>query len=301
MPRIARLKDENSIYHIMFRSISELILFKEDSDKLKYLSLIKKYQLKYQFKLYAFCLMDNHGHLLIDVNGGDISRIMHSINFCYAMYFNRKYNRHGHVFQDRFKSKIVKDDKYLINLSAYIHNNPKDIMKYSDKLEEYRFSSLRDYIRNDNEFEVLDKSFLEDILNLNNKKNIKNYIKLVYKCDDLDKDVDIEFEVKETEYRSGRAIIARDNDPRAIINHVIKYTGIDKRLIYIKNNKSSTTPRALCAFMMRCFCNYTQKEICNVIGNITQSRVSKLCSIGLDKILKDDRYRGIIEDFINIA
>ena len=301
MPRVARLKDEKSIFHIMIRSISEIMLFKEDSDKLKYLSLIKKYQIKYQFKIYAYCLMDNHGHLLVDVNGGDISRIMHSINFCYAMYFNRKYNRHGHVFQDRFKSKIVKDDRYLTILSAYIHNNPKDIDKYSDNLEKYRFSSLGDYIRKDNEFEILDKSFLEDILNLNNKKNIKNYLKLVYKCDDLDKEIDIEFEVKETEYRSERRIIARDIDPEVIINHVIKYTGIDKRLIYIKNNKRSTTPRALCAFMMRCFCNYTQKEICNVIGNITQSRVSKLCSIGLDEILKDDRYRGIIEDFIEIA
>ena len=301
MPRVARLKDENSIYHIMIRSISEIILFKEESDKLKYLSLIKKYQIKYQFKVYAYCLMDNHGHLLIDINGGDISKVMHSINFCYAMYFNRKYNRHGHVFQDRFKSKIVKDDKYLLTVSAYIHNNPKDIVKYSDKLEEYRFSSFGDYIKNDNEFEIVDKSFLEDMLNLSNKKNIENYLKLVYKCDDLDKDVDVEFEVSETEYRSERRIIARDNDPEVIINHVIKYTGTDKRLIYVKNNKESTTPRAICAFMMRCFCNYTQREICSVIGNITQSRVSKLCSIGLNKILNDNRYKGIIEDFIKVA
>ena len=294
MPRVARLKDENSIYHIMFRSISEIMLFKEDSDKLRYLSLIKKYQIKYQFKLYAYCLMDNHGHLMIDVNGGDISRIMHSINFCYAMYFNRKYNRHGHVFQDRFKSKIVKDDNYLITLSAYIHNNPKDIPKYSANLEEYRFSSLGEYIRNDNEFEIIDKSFLEDTLNLKNRKNVGKYLELVYKCDDLDKDIDIEFEVKETEYRSGRTIIARDSDPETIIKHVLKYVDIDKRLIYIKNNKKSTTTRALCVFMMRCFCNYTQKEICSVIGNITQSRVSRLCSIGLEEILNNDRYKGII-------
>jgi len=301
MPRVARAKDENSIYHIMVRSISELVLFKEDEDKLKYLSLIRKYQLKYIFKVYGFCLMDNHGHLLIDVNGADISRIMHSINFCYAQYFNRKYKRHGHVFQDRFKSKIVTDDKYLITLSAYIHNNPSDISGYNSKLEEYRFCSLKDYIKNNNEFEILDKSFLGDILNLKNKNNIKNYLELVYKCDDLNKEIDIEFEMKETEYRSERKIIPRNNKPEEIIEHVLKYTKIDKKLIYIKNNKKSIISRALCTFLMRCFCNYSQKEICEVIGNITQSRVSKLSSIGLEEILTNEEYKDMIESFINIA
>jgi len=301
MPRTARIKDENSIFHIMVRSISELELFKEDEDKLKYLSLIRKYQLKYMFKVYGYSLMDNHGHLIIDVNGGDISRIMHSVNFCYAQYFNRKYKRHGHVFQDRFKSKIVKDDKYLITLSAYIHNNPSDINGYKSRLEDYRFSSLKDYVKNDIESEILDKSFLEEILNLKNKNNIENYIKLVYKCSDLEKDIDVEFEIKETEYRSERQIITRNHKPEEIIDYVLNYTKIDKKLIYIKNKKESTISRALCAFLMRCFCNYTQKDICKIIGNITQSRVSKLCSIGLEEVLNNKYYKNILEDFIDIA
>ena len=301
MPRLARKKDEKSIFHIMVRSISELMLFKEDEDKLKYLELIKKYQLKYMFKVYGYCLMDNHGHLIIDVNGSDISRIMHSINFSYAQYFNRKYKRHGHVFQDRFKSKVVKDERYLIALSAYIHNNTTDIKEYKNKLEEYRFSSLKDYIKNKNEFEILDKGFLIKLLNLENKVNKDNYLKLVYRCDDLNKEIDIEFEVKETEYRSERQIIARNNKPQEIIEHVLKYTNIDKELVYIKNKKESTVSRALCALLMRCFCNYSQKDICKVLGNITQSRISMLCSIGVDIILNDRKYKGILEDFIYIA
>ena len=253
------------------------------------------------FKVYAYCLMDNHGHLLIDVNGADISRIMHSINFCYAQYFNRKYKRHGHVFQDRFKSKIVRDDKYLITLSAYIHNNAKDIRLFSKKLEKYRFSSLKDYIENDNEFEILDKSFLNDILNLNSKSNIRSYLMLVYKCNDLEQGIDIEFEIKKTEYRSGRKIIARDHKPEEIIDYVITYTNVDRKLVFIKNNKEATTTRALCTLLMRSFCNYTQNEICSVIGNITQSRVSKLCSIGLYQILNNEKYSNLIENFIEIA
>ncbi|WDC83583.1 transposase [Caloramator sp. mosi_1] len=58
--------------------------------------------------------MDNHAHFIIDANGADISKIMHFINYKYAMWFNKRYSRHGHLFQDRFKSKIVKDERYLL-------------------------------------------------------------------------------------------------------------------------------------------------------------------------------------------
>ncbi len=89
--------------------------------------LVKKYKDLYNFKIYGYCLMDNHSHLMIDANGADISKVMHGINFSYAMYFNRKYERDGHLFKDRFKSKIVNNDKYLKALSLYIHNNPTGI------------------------------------------------------------------------------------------------------------------------------------------------------------------------------
>ncbi|QEK11505.1 transposase [Crassaminicella thermophila] len=301
MPRCARVKTEDSIFHIMIRSISEINLFNDDEDKLKYFSLIKKYILKFQFKVYAYCLMDNHGHLIIDVNGGDISRIMHSINFSYAQYYNRKYKRHGHVFQDRFKSRIVNDDKYLIVLSAYIHNNPKDIPGYRNNLINYRFSSLKEYVKGTNEFEILDKSFLEDILNLGNRKNIKSYLSLVYKSDTINEELDVEFEKKNCEYRSERKILARDYTPEKVINFVADYIQCDKRKVRIKYDKSCIEIRALCVFLMRCFCNYTQKQICSVIGNLTQSRVSKLSSIGIDIILNTEKYSSIIDDFIKSA
>ncbi|QEK13075.1 transposase [Crassaminicella thermophila] len=301
MPRCARVKTEGSIFHIMIRSISEINLFNDDEDKLKYFALIKKYILKFQFKVYAYCLMDNHGHLIIDVNGGDISRIMHSINFSYAQYYNRKYKRHGHVFQDRFKSRIVNDDKYLIVLSAYIHNNPKDIPGYRNNLINYRFSSLKEYVKGTNEFEILDKSFLEDILNLANRKNMKTYLSLVYKSDTINEELDVEFEKKNCEYRSERKILARDYTPEKVIKFIADYIQCDKRKARIKYDKSCIEIRALCVFFMRCFCNYTQKQICSVIGNLTQSRVSKLSSIGIDIILNTEKYSSIIDDFIKSA
>ena len=113
MARKARLKSGDAIYHIMCKSISEVNLFRDSEDKEKYLSLTKKYKKLYNVKIYGYCLMDNHAHLLIDANGADISKVMHGINFSYAMYFNKKYEREGHLFKDRFKSKIVDNDRYL--------------------------------------------------------------------------------------------------------------------------------------------------------------------------------------------
>ncbi|PRR78532.1 Transposase IS200 like protein [Clostridium liquoris] len=299
MPRAARIKNSDSIFHIMIRSISEISLYKEDEDKDKYLKLIKKYQGVFGFKVYGYCLMTNHGHLIIDVNGSDISKIMHGINQCYAQYFNKKYERCGHVFQDRFKSKVVYNNKYLITLSAYIHNNPLDIEEYKQCVENYKYSTLGIYlgIRNDN-LEIVDDDFVMQLLNENVENARERYIKLVYKCDDKAIKADTEFTNEKSEYRSERSILIRDHDPDKIIDFVIKYTGIEKRKVHFKNNRMATESKALCVLLMRYFCNFTYKDICKVIGNLTLSRVSKLCAIGVEIIYNDEKYCNIIEDFL---
>lgn len=127
IPRTARVKSPAGIYHIMIRSISDTPLFKNDIDKNKYLELIRKNQNIFLFKMYSYCLMTTHAHFIIDSAGADVSKFMKAINLSYAIYFNKKYNRHGHLFQGRFKSKLITNDKYLIMLSAYIHSNVKDL------------------------------------------------------------------------------------------------------------------------------------------------------------------------------
>src|SRR5665647_1786261 len=103
MPRTAREKSPDAMYHVMSRSISELDLFRNAEDKKKYIRIVKRYKEKYKIRIYAYCLMDNHSHLMIDANGADISKVMQGINLSYARYYNKKYCRHGHLFQDRFK------------------------------------------------------------------------------------------------------------------------------------------------------------------------------------------------------
>ena len=175
MPRTFRLKSEDAIYHIMCKSITEVDLFKDAEDKKKYLTLIKKYKLIYNFKLYGYCLMDNHLHLIIDANGADISKVMHGINFSYAMYFNKKYKREGHLFRDRFKSIPVGNERYLKTLSLYTHNNPTDINEFKDCPEKYSFSSLGIFIgKRRDSFNIVDYAFVMSLFGTTLKSARKN-------------------------------------------------------------------------------------------------------------------------------
>ncbi|WP_053957330.1 transposase [Inediibacterium massiliense] len=299
MPRCARIKSNDSIYHIMVRSISEIKLFKKNDDKDRYLSLIQKYRYKYGFKVYAYCLMDNHGHFIIDANGADISKIMHGINFCYAQYFNQKYKRHGHVFQDRFKSKIINSDQYLISLSAYIHNNPMDIKKYQDKPQKYKYSTLGVFLGLKKDlYDIVDEKYIMSLFKVDINKAREMYLEFVVGYDNESITIEGEFINEKTEYRSERVIHARDYTPKDIVRYIVGYTKINMKKVYIKYNREATESRALCVLFMKRFCNFSHKDICRVIGNITSSRVSMLCSMGVDIILKSSRYNHIIDDFI---
>ncbi len=300
MPRCARLKDKDAVYHVMVKSITEIPLFKKDDDKNEYLNLMKKYQTIYGFKVYAYCIMTNHAHFIIDPMGADISKIMHGLNFKYAQTFNKNHERHGHLFQDRFKSKIVGTGEYLLTLSAYIHNNPLKINGYEKCPEKYKYSSLKVYLGLEkDDTGLLDEGFIMQMFDQNVKKAREDYLKFVYICDDdRIKKEEVEFEDEKTEYKSERKIIVRDFDPKDIAKFIAEETGVNEVMLHIKNSRNTKVARALAALLMRSLCNYRCSDICKFFGNITQSRVSKLCCIGVDIISKDERYRDIINKFI---
>lgn len=284
----------------MVRSISDSPLYRCGADKDMYLRLIKKYQGVYLFNVYAYCIMDNHAHIIIDGLGADISKIMHGINQCYAQYYNKKYNRRGHLFQDRFKSKIITDDRYLLTLSAYIHNNPSDIKGFKDREEDYIYSSLGVYIglMND-DFKILDTSFILNQFGKNSLSARKKYREFVrMHREEEQQTCDTEFTHEKTEYRSERKPIIRNVTPCEVIEFVSAYTKQNKSMINIKYIKKCTEFKALSALLMRGLCDMKQKDICSEMGNITQSHAARLCTRGLDLINERDEYRNIISDFL---
>ena len=300
MPRKARVKSPECIYHVMVRSVGGSPLFKCDGDKNKFLSLVKKYQEIFLFKVYAYCLMDNHAHLLIDAAGADISKFMHVINQCYTQhYYNIKYERVGHLFADRFKSKIIDDDAYLLTASGYIHNNPSDINGFEDKVYEYPYSSLGIYLglREDTN-NIIDTSFVMSQFSNDQTKARMLYLKFVTKCTDINVKVEIEFNDEKSEYRSERVIIARNYTPSQIIEYVSRYTGETIDNTHVKGSKRSREFRSLVVVMMRCMCNYTHKQICEAMNNITISQVSKLLYQGIDLVRDNTKYPNIMCAFI---
>ncbi|MFA6940681.1 MAG: transposase [Clostridiaceae bacterium] len=299
MCRTFRIKDDDFIYHVMSRSISDIPMFRDDKDKDKYLFYAKKYQKKFDFKVYAYCLMTTHAHLLIDANGADISKFMHGINQSYAQYFNNKYDRHGHVFQDRFKSKVVGDNDYLFTVSAYIHNNPTGIKGYEKCPEDYKYSSFSVYLGlKEDAYGIVDEEFIMGFFNKNVKKAREKYYKYVMKCDDEYMKMQHEFKDEKGEYRSERTVLVRNFKASEVMDFIEKYTGVDEKMLRWKYKREAKESRALFVFLIRYYCDFTYKEICTLIGRLTLSRVSELSNIGLKIIESNDRYKNIIEDFI---
>lgn len=295
MPRMARVKDKDFKLHVMVRSIKELDLFKENEDKVRYLSIVRKVQIKHGFKVSAYCLMNNHAHLIIDCAGADISKAMHAINLSYARYFNGKYDRYGHVFQDRFKSKVINTHRYLMNLSAYIHNNPKDIPEYKDNVKQYPFSSFKEYLNNTDTFGILSKSLLSKLIGFDCKERQEAYISLVKESNDVETVDEVEFTNDKTEYVNHKEVITKYKTPQKVINHVAKVLNQDPQDIYVKYRRSYAKIRALSCVFMVTFCNLSQQEICQTIGNISPSGVSSLTSKGLNMLLEN---RKLLDSFI---
>jgi putative transposase len=298
MPRCAREKSFDSIYHVMCRSISEVDLFREEKDKEHYLNLLKGYQEVFGFKIYVYCLMDSHNHLIIDVNGADISKIFHGLNQRYAHYYNRKYKRHGHLFQDRFKSIIVDNDQYLVTLSGYIHANPLSIEGYGSCAERYEYSSLGIYLGiHKDKHELVDKKFIMSQFSSKEIDSRRLYLEFVKQCTNSNIKADVEFKTEGTRYVSERKILPREYSVEKIIEFVIKRLNISESELRMKNRRKATRERAIFTLLMRCFCNYRHKDICSIIGNITQSRVSSLCTMAME-LVRQEQYKGIIQEFI---
>lgn len=144
MPRNAREKSENSTYHIMLRGINQQQIFEEEEDYCKFLEILKYYQTVSEYKVYAYCLMGNHIHLLMEFGKEDIGQVFKRIGAKYVYWYNIKYGRKGHLFQDRYKSEPVDDDAYFLTVMRYIHQNPIKA-GLCKKVDGYKYSSFQEY------------------------------------------------------------------------------------------------------------------------------------------------------------
>ena len=168
MARPYRLQGENCFYHITSRGDDRKKIFLSDYDFEKFLEYLLVAKNKYKFHLYAYCLMNNHYHLFIETLQPNLSKIMQYINTAYTSYYNKKRKKIGHLFQGRYKSIIVDEDSYFLELTRYIHLNPVRARIVTSP-QEYKWSSYQGYIKATTD-KYIDKEELERYVGMSEKE-----------------------------------------------------------------------------------------------------------------------------------
>jgi len=142
MARPLRIEFAGALYHVTARGNAQEDIYRDDRDRQQFLSLLHNAVKRYDWYCHAYCLMDNHYHLLIETSAPTLSKGMKFLNGTYTQYFNRQHRRVGHVFQGRFKAILIQKEAYLLELARYIALNPvRARMVRSAK--EWRWSSYR--------------------------------------------------------------------------------------------------------------------------------------------------------------
>ena len=145
MPRPLRITVSNLPFHVLDRGNNRQIIFHDDEDFIYFLKLLKRYKKELKFKLYHFCLMSNHIHLMIEPTvEGSLPKIMMRLTLAYSSFFNKKYRGVGHVWQGRYKSSLVDKEDYFIWCGLYVELNPVRAGLVA-RPEDWRWSSYRFY------------------------------------------------------------------------------------------------------------------------------------------------------------
>ena len=153
MPRQARQLSGTGIYHVMLRGINRQDIFEDESDYQQMIACLRSLTERYDENghllqplctFYAYCLMSNHIHLLMREREDTVSEVVKKLGITYAHYFNKKYGRNGHLFQDRFRSEPVDNMEYFVMLLRYIHQNPVK-SGIVENVEGYPWSSWNEY------------------------------------------------------------------------------------------------------------------------------------------------------------
>ncbi len=162
MPRIARAVAVGFPHHVIQRGNNKEKVFFEKEDRLNYLELLKKYSDKWQCPILAYCLMNNHVHLLARPKQEEsLYKMMQGITLCYTQHINRKYEKTGRLWESRYHSCIVDKEQYLWAAARYIEQNPKRA-KIVKKEEEYPYSSAKAHIEGKRD-DILGEELFNDI------------------------------------------------------------------------------------------------------------------------------------------
>ncbi len=269
MPRQARIKGSHRTYHIVMRGKENCKIFKSDPDKEAMLEILKKAIFKHDLKFEAFCLMDNHIHLIIGCNGNNISNIMKSISIGYVTYFNSAHNRSGPLMHDRYMSETLPDIRHLLLTSAHIHINPVTA-GYAETPESYPWSSCGVYTAKLHEESMVDCSRILGHFSADRAEAVEGYKsyleKFEYPGDVLDtKEDKIECMKNRKDY-----IDSYESAWKYVVSE------LDNNSVTIKELPANKDLRRKVILHLRQNSIMTLKEIGQLVGGLSHSTVNKV-------------------------
>lgn len=303
MPRAARIKSPEAIYHVMARSITEFDMFRDDEDKRYFLDLLSVCKEKFHCRVYSYCIMTNHFHILLDTNGYDISTFMKSLNQRYVKYINKKYQRRGHLLADRFNSKIVTNSEYALTVSAYIHNNVKDIPRYANNIFDYPYSSMGIYLgKQKDKRNLINTEFILGCVDETDRQRaLIAYTEMVAEKRETGINVKLreyleEFKKEQFSYKSYRTVLLRDKKPEEIINKIAEKFGMkDTKEIMHRWKRNSMRFREVVAYALITFCGMGTKETCGYMKNISGTCLARLSDKGFKQFVNDPAMLKLLE------
>ena len=175
-----RTISKTNIYHIIIKGNNDEVIFYDDMDRNVFLERIKITKKEFNYKVYAYCLMSNHVHLVIEVPQEKFSKSIQSLTIRYASYFNKKYDRKGPFVQNRFKSKNIENQRYFLEVCRYVHRNPEKAGMA--KTYAYKWSSYNEYVYKE---KVIDREILMHYLD----NDINNFITYTNECDEIEEEL----------------------------------------------------------------------------------------------------------------
>jgi REP element-mobilizing transposase RayT len=307
MTRALRVEFEGGVYHVTQRGIERRKIFKNNKDRERFLFYLNEAKTRFKVNIYCYVLMNNHYHLLVETPLANLSRFMHNLNTSYTIYFNNRYKRVGPLFQGRYKGIIVDKDNYLLELSRYIHLNPKRVNN-DLILEEFKWSSYPTYIGLEDDkrvnWEWIKGYFGEDV-----REGYKEFVKegkglesplrdvrasLILGDEKFVNKIKEKMKIKKKEevrelpsYRELKKISENE-----IIEYVMEYFSVNRDEIF--NKRKNNIPRKVAVYLIKKLTTHKIEEIAKIFG-ISYTAVSKLCkrfeeevkgNKKLDKIIK---------------
>lgn len=300
MARPYRLQGENCLYHIMSRGDDRKKIYTKPGDYGKFMDYMVKAKEGYQFYLYAYCLMANHFHLLLETKLPNISKIMHYVKGSYTTYYNIRHRRTGHLFQGRFRSIVVDKDRYFRELSRYIHLNPVHAGIVQDPVA-YVWSSYRGYLGKKDEY--IDRDRVRQYLGMSRReyqrfvlaglKKPKDPLEKVYAGFLLgsvgfikDKLKDLEIQITSEEVVQKRALFDDQGKAKRIIRAVVTHFHTTLAKLRTSRARPMRTKQVL-IYLLREYTGLTNQAIGDIVG-MRYPAVSKT-GLTIKRLLKEDK------------